>query len=347
VSAPELTDAQRLSRAVRRPARAADTAPCGACGRPVDLFGRCRRRLCPGYLPRWAGDHMAYVMTNLTQLARGGQLDLITITPPGSGELPWDPSLCTMNGPHKHSGPSGCRVEARALERWHADLPDRLTALWEAARNRLRRMGLAMPEYVVVVEPQDRGGLHLHVATSTRDRRPAAAFATCLRVLATEHGFGRRVAWDPARGRDAAAAHGLGPYLAKLAGYLAKESAGEATGLRELLGAMPAGRRVCRASTRLTGRTRCTMRNLRLRRWAHHHFGGEHPLYDLTSCVDVEHLWLEHRRRLDQAQRERAFLVGLELTFTRPPPWWLGQRVQVAELDYLRRLFRPVSFPRH
>jgi hypothetical protein len=286
---------------------------------------------------------MAYVMTNATALSKGGaQLDMTTLTPPGADKLPWDRSRCTHPDTDRCSGVRGCRVEPEALAEWHRDFAERLSALWSAARGRLARMGHTLPEYVVVLEPQERGAVHVHWATSSHHRAAAAAFASSMSRLGPAYGFGSRVGWDPARGRDSAHQRGVGAYLAKTAAYLAKEAAGESSGLRELLGALPTGRRVCRASTRLTGRTRCTMRNLRLRRWAHVHYAGTAvgEVHDLGSCAEVEKLWQRMRERQEAAQHERAFVVGLELTFQHPPPWWLGQRGQVAEVDYMRRLFR-------
>lgn len=317
-----MTSPQRaaLGEIFDRPTRTG-ALPCTACGRPRDPLGRCRRRLCPGYYPTWCGDAMSYIMTNSIRLAmEGGGCDMVTITPPGAEDLPWDTAKCKHLPGERCSGERGCIVHPDALARFHADFAPRLDRMMRAARERLRRMGWLMPRYVVALEPQGRGALHVHLITSVRDRPAAAALASSLRVLAPRYGFGRRVGWDPHRGEDRAAERGVGAYLAKLARYMAKEASGESHAMAEVLRAMP-GRRVFRASTKLTAETRATMRNMRLRRWAHHYCRGR-GLVPPRDPADVERLWQRVRAEADARQREATFLVGLELAFERPPPPW-------------------------
>jgi hypothetical protein len=167
--------------------------------------------------------------------------------------------------------------------------------------------------------------MHVHLVTSVREREAAAAFMSSLRAVAKRYGFGERVGWDPHRGPDRSGRRGVGAYLAKMARYMAKEAAGEQTGLREILEALP-GRRIYRASIRLTAETRATMRNLRLRRWAHRYFNGgvvQTGLdLDLTNLRFVEDLWRQHREHLDRQQAETTAVVRAELAFCRPPPPW-------------------------
>jgi hypothetical protein len=265
---------------------------------------------------------MAYIMENSIFLGAG--LDMITITPPGADDLPWDTARCTHPPGVKCSGPLGCRVHPVALGAWHKSFAPRFDRLWRAAAEQLRRRGFPhMPCYLLCLEPQERGPLHIHVATSTRDRQAAAALATSLRRLAPQYGFGGRVGWDPCRGDDHQNARGMPAYLAKLARYMMKEADGEATGMHEVLKALP-GRRVARASVRLTKESRVTMRNLRLRRWAHNVQPG------CRNLRAVEALYLAKRAERDRAQAEATAVVALDLAFLRrPAPWRDAARLDV------------------
>lgn len=60
---------------------------CLACGRPLAVGGRCRRRACPSYFPIWAGDQWQRILTNLLQfgvdrahLEGMSQVALLTLT---------------------------------------------------------------------------------------------------------------------------------------------------------------------------------------------------------------------------------------------------------------------------
>jgi hypothetical protein len=98
--------------------------------------------------------------------------------------------------------------------------------------------------------------------------------------------------------------------------YVSKEARGEANGLREVLQAVP-GRRVFRASTKLTKVTRVTMRNLRLRRSEYMRTGAS------LSPLVAEWLWLDRRRYAEARQLELTTVRLLELRFCEgpaPPP---------------------------
>jgi hypothetical protein len=287
---------------------------CKTCKRQVDPWGRCRRRTCKGYFRLWAGDVAAYLMENML-LGIGAEADLITITPPGAARLPWDRTRCSHPADVKCSGEHGCRVDAGALAEWHADFAPRLDRLLRAARERLRRRGHKMPRYVVSLEPQRRGGLHVHMATPVPERTAAHELFKALRELAPRHGFGGGrfgVKWDPWRGEGS----GAGAYLSKLARYVSKEAAGDGAALREVLEAVP-GRRVFRASVKLTRETRCTMRNLRRRRFLFVRYG----LRGL-DCRNVELTFAQKRAEEDARQRIiAAHRIAEAHRAALPPPW--------------------------
>lgn len=76
-----------------------------------------RSRRCPEYSHVWAGDQRQKLFCNLE--AFGGNVLISAVTAPGSGEMPWDESVCAGLGEHKHSGQFGCRVEHAVAGRWN------------------------------------------------------------------------------------------------------------------------------------------------------------------------------------------------------------------------------------
>lgn len=193
-----------------------------------------------------------------------GPCDLITITPPGQDRLRFDRSKCRHPEGERCSGSKGCRVRADDLADFHASFCDNLTLLLASARSALYRRGFRVPPYVLVLELQERGSLHVHVAVPVTHRTAGYLLAEYVNRYAPRYGFGM-CDWEPARSKGENAP-GLGSYISKLSRYVAKEAAGEANGLREVLEAVP-GRRIFRVSQRITAETRCTMRNLRLVRF--------------------------------------------------------------------------------
>jgi hypothetical protein len=262
----------------------------------------------------WAGDMARVVRESVEHL---GRCDLTTVTPPGFDVLPWDRKRCTHAPDQKCSGAMGCKIEADALARWHAAFRPALDRLLRSSREALRRRGHLMPPYVLVLEPQARGALHLHLATSVRDRVAAHLLHELLAERVERYGFGGRVAWDPARGQH----DGIGSYITKLTRYLTKEAAGESLGLREILAALP-GRRVFSVSTKITGETRSTMRNCRRVRWAWATVSRRK-----WSCAQAEMVWLIDRESRERRQAETTFVVMAEVAFglRGPPPGPLGR----------------------
>lgn len=240
---------------------------------------------------------------------------MITITPPGADELPWDTAKCTHLPGVKCSGSRGCVVHERALGAWHADFAPRLDRLLRAARERLRRRGHKMPRLVAMTEPQGRGALHLHMATHLADRSATVLLYEALRELSPRYGFGAQVSLDLARGLDRQGRRqgGAGGYLAKIAGYMAKGASGE---LLEVLKALP-GRRIFRASVRVTAQTRCTMRNLRSIRGLYRRSGVTYTPHEAERYLPIMRAVDEDR------QREQTILARLELMANDlPPPLW-------------------------
>lgn len=241
--------------------------------------------------------------------------DMVTLTPPGADELPWDTARCTHRPGLPCSGSRGCRIDYEAAAAWHASFADRLDALLRAAKAALYRAGLRVPPIIRVVELQERGALHVHLAAPVAHRSAFhRLFCELQRLTAKpKYGFGQRVSWDPARGQDRGQERGLGAYINKLARYVSKEAAGSAGGLREVLRAMP-GRRIFSVSLKITGETRCTMRNLRSLRYLHMR-GWRDRLEDPSHlcCASVEQLM--------EIDRQEQLLEVRELVAERGPPW--------------------------
>ncbi len=131
---------------------------------------RCRRWSCEHCGPIRSGDEFRKLLDNL--IAYGGNVVLVAVTAPGAAVLPWDPDACSGLGPHKHSGPLGCRVRHSAAYRWNSTASARYGRLMEAAQlhaDRLLRRTFGpkvkLPRRVAVVwAEQKRGVWHVHEA---------------------------------------------------------------------------------------------------------------------------------------------------------------------------------------
>jgi hypothetical protein len=214
-----------------------------------------RRRADPGYRRLWLGDWRVVLTAN--GAAAGESCELIVITAPGAGRLPWDRSQCTHTDGVTCSGKLGCVVEAGALERWNREAPANWTALNRAAASRTRRATGRFRMSFRVWEPQRRGALHMNVvvpATTPREKLSAALYRAALVELAPEYGFGFV---DGTRAvRDALHA---ARYLAK---YLSEGTAGK-TGIGDLAARGDCPVVIARVSPELTRRTGITMRQRR------------------------------------------------------------------------------------
>jgi hypothetical protein len=212
----------------------------------------------------WAGDQRQKLfLRNLEVLP--GEILLSAVTAPGAGVLPWDERVCAGLGEHEHSGQLGCRVRDAEAGKWNRSAPDRWRRLHRRAyQETVRRMGEGSVWLVARVwEMQARGVLHVHPVVAygaARQKAGARAYLALLAELAPQYGFGF-VHHDPKRVKpqlaESAAAY-LSSYFVK--GRRGKETLWESA--RSPL--MPCS--IVHVSTRLTMRTGCTMRVLRLKR---------------------------------------------------------------------------------
>ena len=253
---------------------------CPKCGRSLyagSLARTCKRRDCPGYVGVWMGDQRVRLLENL--LAYGGLTCMLTLTAPGADALPWDGQACAHLGPHRHSGRRGCRVEATALRRFNEGSMHAWSVLWNVVRSRVNREhGTGAASLLAYApEPQQRGAIHFHIVFGAGSPRERAALDDIARDLAT---IGAGYSWgrvhrpeadDVGTRPDGRTANGLALFDAgRAACYLSKYLSDEAkSGVRELVVSGQAPRRAVYVATRLTMRTRCTMRNLRTRRYAY------------------------------------------------------------------------------
>lgn len=237
---------------------------CRSCGR--QLFGRgnvCRSRRCPEYGPVWAGDQRQKLFRNLETLP--GDILLSAVTAPGAEVLPWDTQQCSALGEHRHSGKLGCRVRRASGREWNESAADRWRRLHRRAyQDAVKRAGKRSVFLVARVwEMQARGVLHVHPVLAygtARQMAGARCYLARLAELAPQYGFGfvhhspKHVKPQPAQN---AAAY-LSSYFVK--GKRGKETLWESA----RSSAMP--RSIVHVSIKLTQRTGCTMRTLRLKR---------------------------------------------------------------------------------
>jgi hypothetical protein len=192
-----------------------------------------------------------------------GPLRLVVVTAPGADVLPWDESRCTAEGPHVHSGPSGCRVLAGPRDRWEEALSDNWRRLREAALQRCARRGY--PSALVAWVDEDQGREVFHRNLLLEDTSAGRAFHAAVVALAPRYGFG----FVDRKHRSFDALHAVN----YLCGYLLSGASGKRARGTDLTAAARRAkryRRVWVVTPRLTKRTGCTRRSLRLGRqvWA-------------------------------------------------------------------------------
>jgi hypothetical protein len=271
-------NAQARRRAILRPERQPlhlrEWRRCDECGRPLGMGPvRCQRRTCPSYAETWARDTRRRLLDNLS--AYPGRAVMLTLTPPGSDALPWDVAVCAHRGPHKHDGPSGCRIIAEAARAWNETAPERARVLNRVAKRRadleLRRRGISQRggKLVHAWEHQKRGALHQHflvgMGTAEQDAWGtnvdglwARIYGEALHELAPKYGFGfvdtkPLYSEAPKPAREAAA---------YLSGYFISGRGKKAT-ITETVRSRDVPSLVVYVSPKLTRQTFCTMRNLR------------------------------------------------------------------------------------
>jgi hypothetical protein len=229
----------------------------------------------------WAGDQRQKLFRNLE--AFGGQVLVSAVTAPGSDVLPWDESVCAALGEHKHGGDLGCRVDASAAAPWNREAADK----WRRIHRRAYQEAVAHagPGSVVLVarvwELQSRGMLHVHpvLGYATAAQMAGARFyLRRLAELAPSYGFGfveRRVKAMPAKN---AAAY--------LSSYFVKGPRGKMA-LWESVKSNAMPRSIIHVSTKLTMRTCCTMRVLRLKRALYFLWRADLPFDEIRVVADL------------------------------------------------------------
>jgi hypothetical protein len=125
--------------------------------------------------------------------AEPGPVVMLTVTAPGADVLPWDETACAIEGPHKHSGTVGCKIEPWALASWASTLGPRWRKLHQAAARATRREGHVLRLDALAWEPQKRGAPHVHPVLRARTEAQRIAIRVYqghLERLAPSHGFG-------------------------------------------------------------------------------------------------------------------------------------------------------------
>jgi hypothetical protein len=225
----------------------------------------------------------------LNLLEYGGDVAMVAVTAPGVAEgLPWDTRKCSHPAEQKCSGRHGCVVLAAAADDWNRTADRRWSKLHDAAAAAVRRKhgpgALRLLAYST--EMQRRGVLHLHLVlgvATVRQRAAAHHYVNNLARLSRFHCWGNVDRGQMRGGRrslEIVPAFRAAAYVSK---YLVKEAS--AGGIGELVMSGNAPARPVYVAGKLTATTRCTMRNLRLRR-ALYVRSGQH-----FAPTDVEGLW--------------------------------------------------------
>lgn len=232
----------------------------------VRLASRCYSRRCPSCGVLWAGDQRVKLLRNIQ--AYDGDGALVTVTAPGKDVLPF--------------GEDGRTVQKAAARRWNKAATQEARKLRRKATQRADRLhrkngGDGWRRLASTWEFQKRGVLHFHDVVpmgSALDRIASQLYADTLAEMAPAHGFGfvdrgRRhragTSWSTRR-LEVVPKERLSRYVAK---YIAGVKADGKLALSETVRHGDVPPHVTHVSRRLTGRTRCTMRTLRLHRRAY------------------------------------------------------------------------------
>lgn len=285
---------------------------CAHCGALVPSWRRRHiARWCPAYSKIWAGDVRVKIFAALTAYAYFfrrlvAQVRMITITAPGvEVGLVWDESVCAHRGPHRHSGPDGCRVLAAPAAFWNDQAPKSWRELHRVAGQKAKRAAGRAPLLLVrVVEKQARGVLHWHLIvgyTLPWERAGADAYVEALAELAPRYGFGFVDRKLEVKGPSQAAAY--------VSSYFVNGK-GKKAALSETVrdGAMP--RSIVYVAPWLSKISGITMRTLRLRRYAWAVWSrmvAQHPSL-LAEFPDAREIWADLVRGLTFVQSVTAIL---------------------------------------
>jgi hypothetical protein len=255
---------------------------------------RHRARACPGYSELWAGDARQKMFAAAVAYGEAvpsgirAQVLFLTVTGPGVAEgLTWDEEVCEHLGPHRHTGPLGCRVERAPADHWNKLAPAFGRELHRQCSQTARRhTGHPLRLIERVWELQRRGVLHIHLVlgySTLGERLVADAYHDQLVKRSHRHGFGnvdrKKEVLEPAR----AAAY--------LSSYFVAGRSGKMT-LRESVttGSMP--RSIIYVRPELSQLSGITMRSLRLKRyaWQLNRLHVESKLY-LSELLTVDDIW--------------------------------------------------------
>lgn len=242
---------------------------CEHCGKLFPLtVSRCRRRTCPGYAMTWARDTMRKNRENLR--VYGGLAAMCTLTPPGvEAGLAWDRSRCRHEADERCGQRFGCKVVPGAAALWN----EQSRAWWrelnrickQRADRAVKRLGHDGKGGLLLYqwELQKRGVWHLHFVLGLEtalERAWAFEYVAAMREVAPRKGFGfvdGRPLRRPERAERVASK------------YLAKWKEDGSCEVTETV--LAAGRGYLNyVSRKLTAKSGCTMRNLRIARvvWA-------------------------------------------------------------------------------
>lgn len=253
-------------------------------------------RTCPSYSGLWAGDVRVKLFAALRSYAElvavsDAKVALLTVTGPGEDHgLVWDESVCSHRGPHRHSGPAGCRVASEPADAFNAAAPAWWSELHRQAGQAAKRETGRSPVLLGRVwELQRRGVLHVHVLTgySTLAEKAASdAYQAALGRLSARHGFGYVDRKRQVREPQAAAAYLSSYFVAGKKGKL---------DLRESVASGKMPHSIVYVRPELSQHSGVTMRALRLKRylwrlgsaWMFAHEKWGHSLEDLVRAHRV------------------------------------------------------------
>lgn len=269
---------------------------CPGCNRPIPgRVRRCSSRRCPAHSAIWAQDTRRRLFENLRTLKLAV---MFSVTAPGADLYPFDPRWCSHSPSTRCSGRIGCRVDPEAARAFNQRASAWWSELHRVAKIRAdRATGYRGTIAARVWEKQKRGLAHLHGVLSVStpaELRWAEAYVTALAELAPSKGFGFVDGWEKIKkkikpGVEAAA---------YLSGYFVKGK-GRKAALTENVEDPDLPCLVVFIGRSLTGRTACTMRNLRLARrlWASREWIAD-PL-PVATCAE----WLAVAYVLDARRR--------------------------------------------
>jgi hypothetical protein len=211
---------------------------------------------------------------------------MFSVTAPGAGLYPFDTRFCSHSPSQRCSGRLGCRVDPAAAEAFNRHAGAWWSQLHRSAKVRAdRATGYKGKLLARVWEKQKRGLAHVHGVISVQswaERAWAEEYVTALKELAPRYGFGFVDGWQKI-GRRFWPGDQAGAYLS---GYFVSGKGGKAA-LTENVQAGDLPRVVVFVSRDLTGRTGCTMRNLRNARrlWASRHLFADAPRMTLGEWL--------------------------------------------------------------